>query len=200
MGDKKELTKQRIINAAVKLISVNGFNATSTASIAKEAQISEAIIFRYFESKQNLLKEIVKHALDQIIENVSIQPFLENIELSQNYSPHEFIKAIILERLDYIEKNQELIKVCLVELQYNEELLNLMNAMIDSKLNPIFGDIARIIANKLEIPVQKAYLTMRIYIGVILTYFIQNFFLPIKIDRAQMETEIDKISEILNLF
>jgi AcrR family transcriptional regulator len=52
--------KQDILDAALRLFTENGARATSTKSIAAEADTSEALIFKHFGSKDNLLEEIIK--------------------------------------------------------------------------------------------------------------------------------------------
>ena len=47
--------QKEILNSALKLIAKQGFQATSTRSIAKEAGVSEGLIFRYFQNKKGSL-------------------------------------------------------------------------------------------------------------------------------------------------
>jgi len=67
--------KQRIIDAAMKLISEKGYHGATTASIAKEAGVSQGIIFHYFKNKEKLflalLKEGTNKLLKEIDENIS---------------------------------------------------------------------------------------------------------------------------------
>lgn len=55
MTDKKE----NILKAALHLFAQQGYAATSTARVAKEAAVSEGLIFRHFENKEGLLKAIL---------------------------------------------------------------------------------------------------------------------------------------------
>ena len=52
--------KQVILDAALFLFTEQGARATSTKSIAKQAGVSEALIFKYFGTKDNLLEELIK--------------------------------------------------------------------------------------------------------------------------------------------
>ncbi|WP_292009083.1 helix-turn-helix domain-containing protein [Chryseobacterium sp.] len=52
--------KDDILEAALKIFTELGTKAASTKSIAQEAQVSEALIFKYFKSKDNLIEEILK--------------------------------------------------------------------------------------------------------------------------------------------
>jgi AcrR family transcriptional regulator len=51
MTEKKEL----ILQTALRLFSEQGYEATPTNRIAKEAGVSEGLIFRHFENKEGLL-------------------------------------------------------------------------------------------------------------------------------------------------
>lgn len=53
--DKKHLA---ICDAAIELITANGFADTSMSKIAKAANVSPATIYVYFENKEALLKEL----------------------------------------------------------------------------------------------------------------------------------------------
>jgi len=49
--ESTEVRKQQIIEASLKIISEKGLGSLTTAEIAKEIGISEATIFRHFNSK-----------------------------------------------------------------------------------------------------------------------------------------------------
>ncbi|CAM5359336.1 TetR family transcriptional regulator OS=Lysinibacillus sphaericus OX=1421 GN=LS41612_14115 PE=4 SV=1 [Lysinibacillus sphaericus] len=49
-------TAQRIMDAALQLISEKGYTAATTKAIADLAQVNEVTIFRHFGNKEGLLK------------------------------------------------------------------------------------------------------------------------------------------------
>ena len=55
--------QQQILSSAQKLFAVEGVAAVSTARIAKEAGVSEALIFRHFGNKNKLVDAVVKTGL-----------------------------------------------------------------------------------------------------------------------------------------
>ena len=58
-------TKQEILEASLKLFSVQGFEATSISQIAGAVGIRKASLYSHFESKQAILDAIVKEVLEQ---------------------------------------------------------------------------------------------------------------------------------------
>jgi AcrR family transcriptional regulator len=51
--------RQQLIDAAMRLFSVQGFDGTTTREIAEAAGVNEAIIFRHFPSKEDLYWAVV---------------------------------------------------------------------------------------------------------------------------------------------
>jgi AcrR family transcriptional regulator len=54
--------QKRILHTAASLFAREGFAGTSTARIAREAEVSEGLIFRHFKNKQGLLDAIAVQA------------------------------------------------------------------------------------------------------------------------------------------
>lgn len=57
-----ELTRQRLIRAALELFTSRGYHDTTTAQIAKKAGVAEGTIYRHFTSKQQLVNELYRAA------------------------------------------------------------------------------------------------------------------------------------------
>ncbi|WKN29360.1 TetR/AcrR family transcriptional regulator [Apilactobacillus kunkeei] len=45
--------KRKVLKSAIKLFSQNGYQSTSTSSIAKDCGLSEATVFKHFKNKKN---------------------------------------------------------------------------------------------------------------------------------------------------
>jgi AcrR family transcriptional regulator len=52
-------TEHKILDAAVKVFSSEGYAGATTRKIAQEANVTEVTLFRKFQSKENLLKEVL---------------------------------------------------------------------------------------------------------------------------------------------
>ena len=62
-------TKQEILEAALDLFSVQGFEATSISQIASAVGIRKASLYSHFENKQAILDALVKDVLEQYEQN-----------------------------------------------------------------------------------------------------------------------------------
>jgi len=57
-------TRERILRSALDLFSKQGYRATTTREIAREAGVNELTIFRHFTSKEKLLGEVMDFGFD----------------------------------------------------------------------------------------------------------------------------------------
>jgi AcrR family transcriptional regulator len=79
--------QKAILNVALQLFAERGFNAVPTSLIAKEAGVSEGLIFRHFQNKVGLLDAIMQLGMDNIAEQMD--------ELSKIENPEELIQQIM---------------------------------------------------------------------------------------------------------
>lgn len=77
-----EDTEQRILDAALKVFASEGYTGATTRRIAEEANVAEVTLFRKFQSKENLLKEVLinnrvmissTHVLFQVDNSVNLE-------------------------------------------------------------------------------------------------------------------------------
>ncbi len=63
----REEKRKLIKSAALELFANEGYYPTSISQIAKNAGISKGLIYNYFESKEELIKEIVFDGFDEVL-------------------------------------------------------------------------------------------------------------------------------------
>ena len=63
-------TREKILASATKLFAAQGYANTSLAQVAKEAQVSKALIFWHFASKDELFRMALKSSLEPYSINV----------------------------------------------------------------------------------------------------------------------------------
>ncbi len=80
-------TRESLLQAACKVFAANGYHGSSVADIAKEAKVSKALFYHYFDSKNDLLVIFAKQRLEEWA------PLVENLEILQD--PKERIAFLI---------------------------------------------------------------------------------------------------------
>ena len=92
-------TRQRILEAALELFSVQGFEATSISQIASAVGIRKASLYSHFENKQAILDALVRDVLDQYAaHSIFARPDGD----SEDAPTPESTERRILEQLRYI--------------------------------------------------------------------------------------------------
>ena len=66
--------RRRITQAALALFARDGFDAASTAAIARRASVSEGLVFHHFGSKERLLEACGEEAIEPLVEALAIDP------------------------------------------------------------------------------------------------------------------------------
>jgi len=94
-------SKTKILVAALELFAIDGYHNTSISKIAKHAGISKGLMYNYFESKEELLKEVVLMSLEDAKE-VSLE-MLKNLEGKE---PKEILKLSLEMFFDMLVQNK----------------------------------------------------------------------------------------------
>jgi AcrR family transcriptional regulator len=63
-------TRAKILETATRLFSAQGYSNTSLSQVAKEAQVSKALIFWHFENKEALFRTALQRTLEPYFINV----------------------------------------------------------------------------------------------------------------------------------
>lgn len=69
-AQRVERRRRQILDAAAKLMSHNGFHATSMQSVADEASISVGLIYQYFGNKDDLLRAVIIDILEEFAREI----------------------------------------------------------------------------------------------------------------------------------
>ncbi|MBL4937064.1 TetR/AcrR family transcriptional regulator [Clostridium sp. YIM B02515] len=102
---EKEEMKELILSAASDIIAIEGFDKLSIRKIAKKIEYSPAIIYHYFNDKEEILNNVMQRGYKKIISAVSstemknTSPEERLVEMTRNYieaalnMPDEFMAA-----------------------------------------------------------------------------------------------------------
>lgn len=161
--DKKEIKTRmsredrrlQIIDSAMNVFISKGYNGATTLDIAKEANISEVTLFRYFSSKQELFMEA--------IEPILMDTLNESIVAAKDLEPMEKLEFILTERIRLISKNHKVIRLILMESQINPELGDL------DYIKKISLILKNIIVN-MGVEMKNEDFSIRLFMGSILSF------------------------------
>jgi len=90
----KEIAKENIIQAAIKIFSQKGYHAATMDEIAKEIGVSKTALYTYFKSKEDILKAI------KISSNNNIKEFKKSLEGRECEEVLEELYSLMLESQD----------------------------------------------------------------------------------------------------
>jgi AcrR family transcriptional regulator len=90
-------TREKILETAIRLFSTQGYATTSLSQVAREAEVSKALIFWHFENKETLFRTVVQRALEPYFINV-----LDDIEGLDE--PDQLVR-LVEEYFDFVSAN-----------------------------------------------------------------------------------------------
>jgi TetR/AcrR family fatty acid metabolism transcriptional regulator len=115
MTDKNrpKTRKDRIMDAALRIFAEKGFQNATITEISKEAGVSEATIYEYFGTKEDLLFAIPEKISHETFEKSSkVIPYIKGVE--------EKIRAILLFYVQLYQSNPHYSALVLLQLMSNK--------------------------------------------------------------------------------
>lgn len=179
MSTVRKKREKQILQAAMQVFINKGYNGATTADIAKQADIAEVTLFRYFPSKKELFLAGIEPILITTLEDSLLE--------SNDLAPIERLRKVLKERILYINENHKIIKLVLMENQVNPEITE-------------FNYIEQVIAilekalDKVDILLENKELALRFLMGSMLSFL----YLPEK-DEKMIDNFVDHFIEILSL-
>ncbi len=196
---EEELNKRQwqILEAAIKVFSEKGFEASRTSEIAKTAQVAEGTIFRYYRTKKDLLLGLLMPLMVNFFRPMlflSIERIMENQE---DKPLEEVFKQLYLDRLALVRKNFPLIKTVLIESSYHPELLQPLQEEIGPKITPMVDEFMRANVDSGVFRQLDPRLLTRTTVSLMLGYVILSSTLPNLFAGDDDAEEIEKMVDIL---
>lgn len=153
--------REQILAAATRVFAERGFSRATTREVARAASVSEGTIYNYFEDKEALLIAI----LDQLNET---ERRAEDFEEGMATGFRDFMQEYLGRRMSLMWQNREVFRVILSEMLVNAKL---RETYLDQVVKPtmrIGEENFRSRAERGEVRVTDAPLTVRILAGTVL--------------------------------
>jgi TetR/AcrR family fatty acid metabolism transcriptional regulator len=111
-GEKRD----RILRAAVKIFSRNGFFNSKVSEIARAAEVADGTIYLYFRNKDDLLISLFEEKMGEVVADVR-----RRIAVGGNAL--EKLRIFIENHMDLLERETGLVEVLQVELRQSTKFL-----------------------------------------------------------------------------
>lgn len=120
-------TKEKILKAARQIFVKKGRDGARMQEIADRAGVNKALLHYYYTSKENLYREIIFNAFNELIMNI------EQLFKSET-SPEEQLKQLIHQHFDFLTRNSDLPRLIAQEFIREDSILtDLMHDALFSK-------------------------------------------------------------------
>ena len=132
---EKGNTKEKILEAALDLFSVKGFEATSISQLADIVGIRKASLYSHFSSKQEILDTLIgKYTIEFNQNSIFVNADWDNPEFTKDKSEitPEMLTSIIKGQIQYIihdSKISKIRKMLTIEQFQNKELCRLQSKL-----------------------------------------------------------------------
>lgn len=129
----KEERKLEIILCAKRLFEEKGYQNTKVIDITKALDVAKGTFYYYFESKEDVIVEIVNLTIDSLVESA------KEVANNETMSPIEKIKMLFFS--DTLNHHEVESVAKSVDAIRNFELQNAIMVEVTNRLSPILADI-----------------------------------------------------------
>jgi len=113
-GKKFPPGRVKIANALRTLLEQKEFNAITTAEISRQAGVTEALIYKYFKDKRDLLHQILSEYLEQY--SLRVQDDLRGIKGALNK-----LRKLIWSHINVYATNRVFARILLIEVRNHSD-------------------------------------------------------------------------------
>jgi len=143
-----------IMDTALRLFATKGFETTSVSAIAKEAGISKGLMYNYFKSKEDLLKNIIIGNMSQFLEYLQIE--------NPDKIKKEEVIAFIDGNLQLMKENEDFFK-----LYFSLAFQPSVFALMEQEIMQIFMPLIELFTNYYEQKgEEKAFVKARFILAI----------------------------------
>jgi|Deesub1362A_J573_1020465.scaffolds.fasta_scaffold00939_19 AcrR family transcriptional regulator len=182
-------TRQRLLEASLRLISEKGYLGATTREIAREAGVTELTLFRHFGSKKALFEEVLKN-LTFLPRLRDLMPGLKGLALE------EALTEVGVAFIQALNERNGLVRILLSEVRYYPEQIRDVYERFIEEIIRIVADYLRQKDRRLR-PF-KAEMASRAFLGMHFSFFLSEVIIK---GRDLKGSEINKrVKEFVSIF
>lgn len=196
---EENMTKRQwqILEAAMKIFSEKGFQGSRTSEIAKEAEVAEGTIFRYYKTKKDLLIGLLIPLITKFFKPLAIKSAEAIIENKKNKPIDELMEDLLLDRLNLIHSNFPLIKTIFMEAAYQPELLKTIQKNLGPIVIPFINNFMEQNIENENFRDKDPILITRTMMSLLLGYIVLSNVFP---DYFSSENDAEEIKQMVDIF
>ena len=150
-------TKNKIINSAYKLFSEVGYHSTTTALIAKNAEVSTGIVYGYFLDKRAILLDVLELYINKVFQ--PINAIFDNITLPVDFS--QIIEESVKKTIEIHQENAQM-HTTLHSLTGTDEEVNRRFVELEDNLTEQIAEKLTALGLKISNVNEKIHLAMNV--------------------------------------
>ncbi|MFN4245483.1 MAG: TetR/AcrR family transcriptional regulator [Brevinematia bacterium] len=179
MKDIRE-SKEKIIEAGIRLFAEKGFDGTSVDEISKLAGVNKAMIYYYFSSKEGLLLSIFKDSVEKFYSTI------KDIDISRFDNFKDVLGYLVRKAIDYIDSNSLVVKIFLREDTRSE----FWEVSVIDTISSIFDKIKLILMKKFSyLDIDLTIVEQMLFVNLIVGYL--NF--KDRLLRSEVDDEVKEL-------
>lgn len=192
MTDLTERQK-KVLQAALELFAAQGFEATTSAQIAKKAGVSVGSVYHHFPNKQALLIAVLSPVFRGTLESAANE-FMTNTFSRGFVSLDEFITSVVTDRMTYIYDNVTELKLMFGQLLTNTQFVGQIKVFFGKQLALFVLPAIEQFKKEGKIADLPNEIILQLTFGTIIGYFGK---LILNINSLPIEQEISYARELL---
>lgn len=129
-----DVTKQKILDAALKIFAEKGYSSATIRDITVEAEVNDSTLFRKFKTKENLFSSVLNQNYKKMTED------FDSIIVHKEFeSSRDFLETLIRNLLKLGENNFEFIKLTVNEsskipINFLDEFINILSEYMEKNI------------------------------------------------------------------
>jgi AcrR family transcriptional regulator len=168
---KRRPARDRILEAALKVFSRNGYLGATTREIAREAGVAELTLFRHFQTKEGLFDSVLKES--------SVLPALKELMPRAEELPYRDALALIARSfLDRLVERADLVRILHSEVHLYPEKVREIHRRFMQEVYDTITRYFRGLQRKGALGEFDPYLGARAFLGMFFAHFQTLKFLP----------------------
>lgn len=189
-------SQRKVLLAAIQLFADEGFTRTSTKAIAERAGVSQAVLFKYFHSKDELLHQITAPLTERLIPNYA-KEFLLQLR-QQDFGPDKLRATLVYvaqERFQFLYQNKEVMLILLSEFLADNDFKQQVFAAFAQQQNQLIKKIWRELQPQLQ---GRDWQLLRNFVQSFVSQLIGYFLLVVKINPTRaydFEADLTQIAD-----